>query len=104
MPSTPGYVPKYESNDRFSCMITTTWSILWLPVADFDPTPHEVATIATPSTAAMTAPARTPAMSIPSRRPLEHECGATVPSNAVGPSAPDDTDGASVATPRHVAW
>src|SRR5215475_5220507 len=23
IPSAPGYVPKYESNDRFSCMITT---------------------------------------------------------------------------------
>jgi len=32
MPSAPGYVPKYESNDRFSCMITTTCWILWIPI------------------------------------------------------------------------
>src|SRR5207253_8777437 len=31
MPSAPGNVPKYESNERFSCMITTTWRILWIP-------------------------------------------------------------------------
>jgi len=31
MPSAPGYVPKYESNERFSCMITTTCWILWMP-------------------------------------------------------------------------
>ncbi len=24
MPSAPGYIPKYESNDRFSCMTTIT--------------------------------------------------------------------------------
>src|SRR5713101_1384400 len=32
-PSAPGYVPKYVSKDRFSCMITTTCLILWMPVA-----------------------------------------------------------------------
>jgi hypothetical protein len=26
-------VPKYESNERFSCMITTTCWILWIPVS-----------------------------------------------------------------------
>jgi hypothetical protein len=31
IPSAPGYVPKYESNDRFSCMTTTTCLILWMP-------------------------------------------------------------------------
>src|SRR5437763_6435112 len=31
MPSAPGYVPKYESNERFSCMMITTWRILWMP-------------------------------------------------------------------------
>ena len=30
-PSAPGNVPKYESNDRFSCMITTTCLIRWIP-------------------------------------------------------------------------
>src|SRR5205823_11477067 len=34
IPSAPGYVPKYESNDRFSCMITTTCRIRWIPDAD----------------------------------------------------------------------
>jgi hypothetical protein len=24
-------VPKRESNERFSSMITTTWQILWMP-------------------------------------------------------------------------
>src|ERR1035437_6650562 len=33
MPSTPGYVPKYVSNERFSCMITTTCLIRWMSVA-----------------------------------------------------------------------
>src|SRR5438552_16158334 len=33
MPSAPGNVPKYESNDRFSCMIITTCLILCMPVA-----------------------------------------------------------------------
>jgi len=28
MPSAPGYVPKNESNDLFSCMMTTTCRIL----------------------------------------------------------------------------
>src|SRR5438132_96938 len=36
MPSAPGNVPKYESNDRFSCMIITTCLILWIPVAAVD--------------------------------------------------------------------
>jgi hypothetical protein len=27
-------VPKKESNERFSSMITTTWQILWMPRAD----------------------------------------------------------------------
>jgi hypothetical protein len=31
IPAAPGYVPKYESNDRFSCMMITTWRILWIP-------------------------------------------------------------------------
>src|SRR5215467_165960 len=31
IPSAPGYVPKNESNDLFSCMITTTCLILWIP-------------------------------------------------------------------------
>src|SRR5205807_4279934 len=31
IPSAPGYGPKYESNERFSCMLTTTWRILWIP-------------------------------------------------------------------------
>ena len=31
MPSAPGYVPKYESKERFSCMITTMCRILWMP-------------------------------------------------------------------------
>src|ERR1700690_4301131 len=30
MPSTPGYVPKYVSNERFSCMITMTCLIRWM--------------------------------------------------------------------------
>jgi hypothetical protein len=30
MPSAPGNVPKYESKDRFSCMMTTTCWILWI--------------------------------------------------------------------------
>ena len=30
MPSAPGYVPKYVSNDRFSCMITTTCLMTWM--------------------------------------------------------------------------
>src|SRR5689334_21365424 len=35
MPSAPGYVPKYESNDRFSCWITMMCLILWMsPGAD----------------------------------------------------------------------
>src|SRR5260370_28263601 len=29
--SAPGKVPKYESNDRFSCMITTTCLMTWIP-------------------------------------------------------------------------
>ena len=33
MPSAPGYVPKNESNDLFSCMMTTTCRILWMPVS-----------------------------------------------------------------------
>src|SRR5450759_2104673 len=33
MPFAPGNVPKYESNDRFSCMMTTTCWILWMPAA-----------------------------------------------------------------------
>ena len=28
IPSAPGYVPKYVSNERFSCMMITTWRIL----------------------------------------------------------------------------
>src|SRR5258708_21768122 len=32
-PSAPGYVPKYWSKLRFSCMITTTCWILWIPLA-----------------------------------------------------------------------
>src|SRR5215831_18963194 len=32
MPSAPGYVPKNESNDLFSCMMITTCLILWMPV------------------------------------------------------------------------
>jgi hypothetical protein len=31
IPSAPGKVPKYESNERFSCMITTTCRIRWIP-------------------------------------------------------------------------
>jgi hypothetical protein len=31
MPSAPGKVPKYESKDRFSCWITITCWILWIP-------------------------------------------------------------------------
>ena len=34
IPSAPGYVPKYESNERFSWMIITTWWILWIPKSD----------------------------------------------------------------------
>ena len=34
IPSTPGYVPKYVSNDRFSCITTITCLILWMPVAE----------------------------------------------------------------------
>ena len=33
IPSAPGKVPKYESNDRFSCMITTTCWIFPAAVA-----------------------------------------------------------------------
>src|SRR5450759_705720 len=32
-PSAPGKVPKYWSKLRFSCMITTTCWILWIPPA-----------------------------------------------------------------------
>src|SRR5579859_4938303 len=31
IPSAPGNVPKYESNERFSCMMTITCLILWMP-------------------------------------------------------------------------
>jgi len=31
IPSACGYVPKKESKERFSSMITTTWQILWMP-------------------------------------------------------------------------
>src|SRR5215470_8038347 len=31
MPSALGKVPKYSSNDRFSCMTTITCLILWMP-------------------------------------------------------------------------
>ena len=34
IPSAPGYVPKYESNERFSWTIITTWRILWIPTSD----------------------------------------------------------------------
>ena len=34
MPSAPGKVPKYESNDRFSCMMMITCRILWIPLRD----------------------------------------------------------------------
>ena len=30
MPSTPGYVPKYVSKERFSCMIMTTCLMRWM--------------------------------------------------------------------------
>src|SRR5438046_9062374 len=30
IPSAPGKVPKYESNDRFSCMITMTCLMEWI--------------------------------------------------------------------------
>src|SRR5438552_13321744 len=33
IPSAPGNVPKYESKDRFSCIMTTTCWILWMPAA-----------------------------------------------------------------------
>jgi hypothetical protein len=33
IPSACGYVPKNESKERFSSMITTTWQILWMPRA-----------------------------------------------------------------------
>ena len=33
MPSAPGKVPKYESKERFSCMITITCLILPIPAA-----------------------------------------------------------------------
>src|SRR3954454_14285075 len=33
IPFAPGYVPKYESNERFSCMIITTCWMLWIPSA-----------------------------------------------------------------------
>ena len=31
IPSAPGKVPKKESKERFSCMITTTCLIVWIP-------------------------------------------------------------------------
>jgi hypothetical protein len=34
IPSACGYVPKKESKERFSSMITTTWQILWMPLLD----------------------------------------------------------------------
>src|SRR6516225_6347566 len=37
MPSAPGYVPKNESNDLFSCMMITTCLILWMPVSAWAP-------------------------------------------------------------------
>src|SRR5947209_17880861 len=33
MPLAPGYVPKYVSKERFSCMITITCLILWMPLS-----------------------------------------------------------------------
>jgi mannose-6-phosphate isomerase-like protein (cupin superfamily) len=52
MPSAPGYVPKYESNDRFSCMITITCRILRMPgpaVRVARTCVHPVATSANPA-------------------------------------------------------
>jgi hypothetical protein len=34
IPSAPGNVPKYESNERFSCTIKMTWRILWIPAPE----------------------------------------------------------------------
>jgi hypothetical protein len=42
MPFAPGYVPKYVSNERFSCMMITTWRILAMPPGlGRDPGPNE---------------------------------------------------------------
>ena len=35
IPSAPGYVPKYWSNARFSCMMMITCLILWIPQRDW---------------------------------------------------------------------
>jgi hypothetical protein len=54
MPSAPGNVPKYSSNDRFSCMTMTTCWILSIPVNDADAlrTPDELQTTKLPTIAA----------------------------------------------------
>src|SRR5262249_49538501 len=56
IPSTPGYVPKYESNERFSCMITTTWRILSIPVAADAAGDFERAASTVPAESAIPAP------------------------------------------------
>src|SRR5579864_1202395 len=40
MPSAPGNVPKYESNERFSCMTTITCLIFSIPPAPPVPAPE----------------------------------------------------------------
>ena len=56
IPSAPGYVPKYESNERFSCMIMITCLIAWMGAGsagrDTTTAPHEVETRASRPTAA----------------------------------------------------
>src|SRR6185312_8681948 len=44
--------PKYSSNDRFSCMMTTTCWILWIPDAADEPTALSEATGAPAAAAA----------------------------------------------------
>src|SRR6185436_17331034 len=42
MPSAPGYVPKYESKDRFSCITTTTCLIFWRAASRTEVPPNGV--------------------------------------------------------------
>src|SRR5215216_2340041 len=52
IPSAPGNVPKYESNDRFSCMMTMTCSMAAIPRSlEPDESGHAVASSAAAATA-----------------------------------------------------
>ena len=56
IPFAPEYVPKYESNERFSCMITMTCLILWMPTspsARIEPKGRIAKTIAIEAAAAL---------------------------------------------------